>query len=83
MIHVTMTLTEGQGHMSRSKFAKNYTIDHILDAISPTDSITSIITAFCGSFGCCLAHLDVALEILPLNLKAAFHPCVNVIFTNL
>ena len=45
----------GQGQMSRSNFfpkwVKYETTGHIFDAISPTDFIISIITAFCDSFG--------------------------------
>ena len=40
-----MTLTKGQGHMSRSnvqKMAKIYKISHISDAISPTDFMLDI-----------------------------------------
>ena len=42
MIQVPMTLTQGQGHRSRSniqKSAKIYKMGNISDAISPTDFI--------------------------------------------
>ena len=42
MTQVSVTLTEGQGHQSRSnvqKLAQNDTIGHISDAISPRDFI--------------------------------------------
>ena len=45
MTQVPMTLTEGQGHRSRSniqKLAKIYKMGYISDAISPTDFILGI-----------------------------------------
>ena len=51
MTQVLRTLTEGLCQGSSSNFPK--TTGHILDAISPTDFFTSIITPFWKSFGCC------------------------------
>ena len=46
---------------------KNLTIGHVSDAISPTESITSIITAFCDSFWHC-----------PLVFVCLFLYCTNL-----
>ena len=65
MTQVPMTLTFGQAQKSRSNFPKkwvkknkNKRTGHISEAISHTDFIISIITAFCDSFGRCWAYGD-------------------------
>ena len=55
MTQVPMSLTFGQKVKVKfpPKWVKNQRTVHISEAISPTDYIISIITAFCDSFGRC------------------------------